>query len=83
MAEKTAIFTNEDGKVTLFHYRPEKLSKEKRKKAALIVDEKVKRPTEAPDDKSLETHRPVAKVKDGELVWEWVERPDKSDKSDK
>ena len=71
---KVAIFTNENDRVVLRHFKPHNLSKSRQEEAALIIERE-----DIPEPDTPDGHKAIMYVKDGKIEYEYEEQPERDD----
>ena len=69
---KVAIFTNENDRVVLRHFKPHNLSKSRKEEASLIIERE-----DIPKPDTPDGHKDVMYVKDGKIEYEYEEQPER------
>ena len=71
---KVAIFTNENDRVVLRHFKPHNLGKSRQEEASLIIEREYIPEPDTPDG-----HKAVMYVKGGKIEYEYEEQPERDD----
>ena len=71
---KVAIFTNENDRVVLRHFKPHDLSKSRQEEASLITERE-----DIPEPDTPDGHKAVMYVKDGKIEYKYEEQPERDD----